>query len=160
MWAITDISNIIFINSRSITSVLNNYDDVFMMLRGLTIVHYNHVYRLNAWAYIAESAIFISDGTPTQYDIIEHIKLEGKISRVELFHVTSTYMPLFTFLHINGCTHFRNKKFRILTREVLRVLLMQCEFALFRVITFIWLSSNRRFAWVWNNGRIILIAND
>lgn len=158
MWAITNISNIIFINSRGITSVLNDYDDVFMMLRELTIVHYNHVYRLNAWAYITESAIFISDGTPTQYDIIDHIKLEGKISSWII--LCYKYTPLFTFLHINGCTHFRNKKCRILTREVLRVLLMQCEFALFRVITFIWLSSNRRFAWVWNNGRIILIAND
>lgn len=131
---------------------------MFMMLRRLTIVHYNYVYGLNAWVYITESAIFTSDDTPTQYDIIEHIKLEGKTSSWII--LCYGYMPLLTFLRINECAHFRNKKFRILTREVLLVLLMQREFALFRVITFTWLSSNRRLAWVWNNGRIILIAND
>jgi len=108
--------------------------------------------------YIAENAIFVSDDTPTQYDIIEHIKLEGESSSWII--LCYRYMSLLTFLHINECANFPNKKFRILTREVLRVLLMQREFALFRVITFTWLSSNRRLAWVWNNGRIILIAND
>lgn len=132
---------------------------VYDVLRRLTIGHYNHVYRLNAWAYIAESAIFVSDDTPTQCDIIEHVKLEGKISSWIYFTCTVS-MHHFSRLYVQTDAHrFRNKKFCILTREVLRVLLMQCEFALFRVITFIWLPSNRRFAWVWNNGRIILIAN-
>lgn len=153
------IADVVFINSRNIILIHNNYDDIFMMLWRLNyITLWPRLWFRCVSLYNRNRYFCIDWYSHAIWYYRERIILEGKISQL-IFDIMDN-AAFYTFIRINKRVYFSNKKFRIPTREVLRMLLLQREVALFWVITFTWLSSNRRLAWVWNNERIILIAND